>query len=139
MSGAANAAGRPVVAPSPLTRGFWDAARDHRLVVQRCMACAAYRHYPQLRCPACLSADWSWTAVSGFGTVYTFSVSHRAFSPAWADAVPYVVATIELNEGVRMVSDLPPEDTEIVAIGRAAEVFFDNIGDVVLPRFRLVR
>jgi uncharacterized protein len=130
--------GRPMPSPNPLTAGFWDAARRHQLVVQRC-ECGRYRHYPQLLCPDCRSAHWTWARVSGRGTVYTFTVTHRAFHPAWADQLPYAVATVELEEGVRMVSDLPPEDTEDVRIGMPVEVFFDDQESVTLPRFRLVR
>lgn len=129
---------RPLPAPSPLTAGFWAAAARHELVVQRCR-CGRYRHYPQPLCPGCHSGDWSWAPVSGRGTVYSYTITHRAFHPAWADRVPYAVATIELEEGVRMVSDLPPEDTGQVRIGLPAEVFFDEQGPVTLPRFRLVR
>lgn len=124
-------------------QGFWDAAAEHRLVIQRCENCGAHRHYPQARCPECLSGSWSWSEVAGRGTVYTFTITHQAFHPRWAERVPYAVATIELEEGVRMVSDLPPGDEERVAVGAPVEVFFDDTTDddgqpVTLPRFRLV-
>ena len=132
---------RPLPHPTPLTEGFWAAARKHRLVVQRCADCGRFRHYPQPRCPDCVGDDWSWTEVSGRGAVYTWTRSHKAFHPAFADRVPYVVATVELAEGVRMMSDLPPEDTDHVRIGADVEVFFDDLPgtDFTLPRFRLVR
>jgi hypothetical protein len=130
--------GRPLPPPNPLTAGFWEAARRHQLVVQRC-ECGRYRHYPQPLCPHCHSGDWTWAPVSGRGVVYTFTVTHRAFHPAWADRVPYAVATVELDEGIRMVSDLPPQDTGEVRIGMPVEVFFDDTEPVTLPRFRLVR
>ena len=97
------------------------------------------RHYPQYLCPQCRSDAWSWTPIEGRGVVYSFTVTHRAFGAAWADRVPYAVATIELDNGIRMVSDLPADDTDDVAIGAPVEVWFDDAGDVTLPRFRLVR
>lgn len=130
--------GRPLPPPNPLTAGFWDAARRHELVVQRC-ECGRYRHYPQVLCPECRSSQWTWARVSGRGTIYTFTVTHRPFHPAWADKAPYAIATVELEEGVRMVTDLPPEDTGDVRIGLPVEVFFDEYESVTLPRFRLVR
>jgi hypothetical protein len=130
--------GRPLPPPNPLTAGFWEAARRRELVVQRC-GCGQYRHYPQPLCPRCHSGGWTWAPVSGRGVVYTFTVTHRAFHPAWADRVPYAVATVEIEQGIRMVSDLPPEDTAEVRIGMPAEVFFDDTEPVTLPRFRLVR
>jgi uncharacterized OB-fold protein len=135
---------RPLPTPSELTEGFWAAAARGELVVQRCAGCGRLRHYPQPMCPECHSTDWTWTPVSGRGVVYTFTISHQAFHPAWANAVPYVVATIELDEGVRMVADLPADDVDDVAIGRPVEVFFDDVptddgGPFTLPRFRLRR
>ena len=68
-------------------------------------------------------------------------MTHHKFHPEWAGRSPYAVATVELPEGVRMVSDLPPEDTADVAIGAPVEVFFEDLDEagVTLPRFRLVR
>jgi uncharacterized OB-fold protein len=137
-------AARPLPTPSELTQGFWEAAARGELVVQRCDGCGLLRHYPQPMCAACHSTDWTWTPVSGRGVVYTFTVTHQAFHPAWAGAVPYAVATVELEEGVRMVADLPAEDTDDVAIGLPVEVFFDEVptadgGRFTLPRFRLRR
>lgn len=134
--------GRPVPAPSALTAGFWSAARDHRLVVQACAGCGLLRHYPQPMCAACHSTAWEWTPVSGRGSIYTFTVTHQAFHPAWAEHLPYIVATIELEEGVRMVSDLPGCDLESVAIGRPVACWFedhelDDGTTFTFPRFRL--
>lgn len=135
--------GRPLPEPNDLTVGFWAAAREHRLVVQRCDGCGALRHYPQPMCPDCHSLAFSWAPLSGRGTVHTFTVTHQAFHPAWADRVPFAVATIDLEEGVRMVSDLPTGDVDDVAIGRAVECWFeDHLLDdgttFTFPRFRLV-
>lgn len=133
---------RPLPTPTELTAGFWEAATRGELVVQRCDGCGMLRHYPQPMCPSCHRLDWTWTPVSGRGVVYTFTITHQAFHPAWSHAVPYVVATIELDEGLRMVADLPGDDVERVAIGSPVEVFFDDVptvdgGRFTLPRFRL--
>jgi uncharacterized OB-fold protein len=129
----------PLPEPSELTEGFWQAAREHRLVIQRCDDCRRLRHYPQPMCPDCQSARWAWSPVSGRGVIHSYSVTHHAFNPAWVQRLPYVVATIELDEGVRLVSDLPDTDLEAVAIGQPVEVFFDQIDDhLTLPRFRLL-
>jgi uncharacterized OB-fold protein len=137
-----DASSRPLPHPSALTDGYWQAAADRQLVIQRCDDCGLFRHYPQPRCPRCQSPRWTWTPVSCRGHVYTFTVTHQAFHPAWASGVPYAVATVELEEGVRMVTDLPPEDVERVAIGLPVEVFYEDCEDadgrrVTLPRFRL--
>lgn len=125
--------------PTPLSEGFWAAARRHELVVQRCNACGELRHYPRLLCPSCWDRGWSWAPVSGRGTVYSFAVAHRAFHPAWADRVPYAVVTVTLEEGVRMVSDLPDDQRDRVRVGAPVVVEFTDVPgtEVTLPRFRL--
>jgi uncharacterized OB-fold protein len=130
---------RPLPIPSHLTEGFWEAARRHQLVVQRCDACGRLRHYPQYLCPNCYSGLWSWAPVEGTGTVYSYAIAHRAFHPAWSDRVPLAVVTVTLDEGIRMVSDLGPDETARVAIGLPVRVVFDDIdgSDITIPRFRL--
>ena len=128
---------RPLAEPTELSEGFWDAARRHELVAQHCAQCGSYRHYPQLRCPRCLSDHWSWAALSGIGTIYSFTITHQAFHPAWEASTPYAVITVELAEGIRMVSDLPDGDLADVRIGAPVEVFFDDTTNTTLPRFRL--
>lgn len=128
---------RPLPKPTPISAGFWDAAARHELVLQRCHGCRSWRHYPQPMCPGCHSQEWSWERASGRGEIHSFVVAHRAFHSFWADKVPYVIATVELEEGVRMVDDmleLPPEQARI---GLPVEVWFADTADgIVLPKWR---
>src|SRR3954454_19681896 len=93
----------PLPAASAETLPWWEAAREHRLVAQRCSACGQLRHPPGPICPSCGSTESEWQELSGHGEVYTFTVVHQQFVPA---DVPYVVIAVELAEGVRMVSNL---------------------------------
>jgi uncharacterized OB-fold protein len=126
-----------MTAMSALAQGFWAAAAELRLVVQRCDSCGTLRHYPQELCARCLSADWSWTELSGRGAVYTYTVTHQAFHPDWNGRVPYAVVTVELEEGVRMVTDMHGDDLERLRIGAPVEVHFSpGLDGVIRPRFR---
>jgi len=90
-------------------------------------------------CPACHSSDFDWTPVSGRGRIHSYTVAHRAFHPAWKDHVPYVLATVELDEGIRMMCDLLDVDPEKVAIDQRVEVYFQEMsGQGMMPRFRVV-
>lgn len=130
---------RPPIPKTEISQGFWDAIAEGRLAIQRCTACGLLRHYPQLRCPACHAPESDWQTVSGRGHVHSYTVSHRAFHPAWKDHVPYVIATIELDEGVRMVCDLLDADPETIAIGQAVEVRFEDLsGQGPVPRFEVI-
>jgi uncharacterized OB-fold protein len=129
----------PSPAASRESLPWWEAAAEHRLVVQACGACGVTRHPPGPRCPACRSADVTWQEVSGRGRVYTYSVVHQAFVPSLAAVVPYVVAAVELDDGggVRIVSDVVDVDPAAVRIDMEVEVVWDDLAPgLSLPRFR---
>jgi uncharacterized protein len=116
---------------------FWDALRRHELLVHQCAACGRLRFIPSELCPACHSSDAVWTAVSGRGTVYTFTVVHRAPTPVYQADAPYAIAYVELDEGPRVPArlvDVAPEDVEV---GMPVTVVFDDVDDeLTLYRFR---
>ena len=128
----------PLPKPDRDSAVYWDAARRHELVLQRCNSCHRFRFYPRSVCPHCLSDEFEWQTASGRGHIYSFTVIHRSPSPAFRDRVPYVLALVELEEGVRMMTNIVGCDPEAVAIGEAVEVTFDDVTDeVTLPKFRL--
>ena len=84
---------------------FWfEAAREHRLVVQRCAACATLRHPPGPCCPECGALEWDTVEASGHGHVHTFVVNHHPPHPAFD--TPYIVAVVELAESTRLITNL---------------------------------
>lgn len=125
--------------PPPVTldtAGFWEHAREHRLVVQRCAACGAFQHPPRPVCHRCRESRLEWAPVGGRGRVYSYTVVHRAFIPQLAEHVPYVVAAIELPDaaGTRIVSNVvetPPED---VTIGMEVELVWDDYPELSVPQ-----
>ncbi|MGH2945821.1 MAG: Zn-ribbon domain-containing OB-fold protein [Solirubrobacteraceae bacterium] len=123
--------------PSKLGEGHWAAAREGRLALQRCNACSRHFHYPSAICEHCLSRDIGWADVSGLGTVESFSVVHRAFSPDFADDVPYVVALVKLDEDVNLLTWVVGTAPEDVRIGMRVEATFERVSDEIwLHRFR---
>jgi uncharacterized OB-fold protein len=130
---------RPKPQSTEYSEGFWEGVRRGELVVQRCTDCECLRHYPQPMCADCHGTAFDWAPVSGLGAIYSYTVSHSAFHPAWKDHVPYVLATIELDEGIRMITDLLGVDPESIAIGQRVEVYFESMpGQGPVPRFRRV-
>ena len=126
----------PAPSPSEVTQFFWDAAREHKLMIQRCDACERYIHWPRLRCPLCQSDRLSPTQVSGKGSIYSFCVVHHAFHPAFT--VPYSLAIIELDEqrGLRMVTNIVDCPHEALSVGMPVEVTFEDREGYALPQFR---
>ena len=122
---------------SELTRPFWEAARDHELVIQHCGACGRPFFPPRAHCPGCGSAALSWRPVSGKGTVYSYTVAHRPPHPVFADQCPLTIAIVELEEGPRMMSNVIGCDPADVEVGMAVRVAFEPIddSDIVLPVF----
>ena len=102
------------------TQPFWDAAREGRLLIKRCNGCSRAFFYPRAACPRCWSTDTSWIDASGRGTVYTFTVIHQNDVPPFKDRVPYTVAIIDLEEGVRMTANVEGD----VACGMGVSVAF---------------
>ncbi|MDN4172152.1 OB-fold domain-containing protein [Nocardioides sp. SOB77] len=124
--------------PRPATNrdnAFWfDAAREHRLVIQRCTGCGTLRHPPGPMCPQCRSLAWDTVTASGRATLYSWVVAHHPRHPAFDS--PYVVVVVDLAEGTRLISnvvDLAPEDLEV---GMPLELrWLDADPDLTLPVF----
>ena len=129
---------KPIPIPDEASRPFYEGAREHRLMLQRCSACGTW-HWPVIsRCPACLSTDVSWAQASGKGTLYTFALMHQILHPGFASEVPYNVAEIDLEEGVRMSSNIIGCSNDDLRIGMPLEVTFEDITDEIsLPKFKL--
>ena len=119
------------------TKGYWEAARNHQLVLQRCLGCKAFRHYPTPMCPECHSLEFEWVPSSGRGTVYTYAIVNQVLHPFWTDKVPYNVVLVELEEGIRIVSNLVDCPNESIHIGMPVTVVFEPLSaEITLPRFR---
>ncbi len=118
------------------TRGYWEALRKHQLAIQRCLECKAFRHHPRPMCPECHSLRFEWAPVSGRGTVYTYAIVTQRLHPHWKDEVPYNVVLVELEEGVRIVSNLVGCPNESIRIGMPVKVRFEDVTDEIsLPLF----
>jgi uncharacterized protein len=115
---------------------FFEAAKGGKLLVQTCTACGEYQFYPRKICIHCGSSDVAWAEASGRGSVHTYTVIHQQGMPGWRDEVPYVAAVIDLDEGVRMTSNVVDVDPADVRVGMPVEVTFVDEGAYVLPRFR---
>lgn len=87
----------------PLLARFREALSAGRLDLPRCTACGALVWYPRARCPHCMSGQLAWEALSGTGTVYSYTVNHRG-QGRYAGADPFVIAYVELAEGPRVLA-----------------------------------
>jgi uncharacterized OB-fold protein len=120
------------------TAPYWEAARAGKLVIQRCRACNHTQFYPRAFCTECLSDEIEWTAASGLGKIYSFTVCRIAASPAFESKLPLAVVMIDLDEGVRMLANIVGSDIGRIAIGARVAVCFERVDETcTLPQFKL--
>jgi uncharacterized protein len=127
---------------SPDSEFFWTGLRENKLLIQRCKGCQELRQPARPMCPMCTSLEWDTVESTGRGTVYSYVMPQHPPMPMME--YPYIVALVELDEGVRLASNLceiaPPD----VEVGMPVEVFyqtFDTLDgdDLTLHQFRPAR
>lgn len=113
---------------------YWEGLTEQKLMLQKCDGCGLIRHYPRPMCPTCHSMDTSWVQASGKGVVYSWTITHQTSIPAFKERVPYVLATVDLNEGVRMLAPLVSVDPKRMRPGMLVNVGFETLADsTVIP------
>ncbi len=139
MTTEASAEGRVLPYPNSATRPFWEATARGELVVQWCPHCERAQFHPGPLCRTC-GGEPEWKTCTGRGTVYTYSIVRQSHSRPFRDLVPYVVAMIDLDEGVRMMTNIVDCPVDEVRIGMPVEVVFaEAVDDIALPFWRPVR
>jgi len=120
---------KPVPYPSIETQFFWDKVNEDELWVQRCIDCGGKPYfYPRFFCPTCLGTNVEWFKTSGKGKLHTYMINHRA-PPAFADEAPYAIAVVELDEGVKMMTNIHGIEImpENLVLDMPLEVTFEEI------------
>ncbi len=125
--------------PAPRSTGdsavYWDAVARHELVAQCCDECGRLRHPPRPMCPRCHSLDWHEQRLAGAGTLYSYAVLHHPQSPQFD--YPVLAALVDLDEGVRVVTNLIGIEPSEVRIGMRVSVEFEpTIDGGAVPVFR---
>jgi uncharacterized protein len=123
---------RPSVTPD---NAFWfDGARAHALLIQRCTSCGTLRHPPLPACGVCQSLEWDTIEASGRGTLYSFVVVHHPQAESFDYPLP--VGLVELEEGTRVVANLDGIAPGELRIGLSVvATFVDFDADLSLPVF----
>ncbi len=110
-----------------LTAPFWEAAKRHELVCQRCRQCASWIFYPREQCPTCFSTDLEWAAVSGKGRVFAFTIVYQPANSAFEPDAPYAYAIVQLDEGVRMPTNIVDCELDSIRVDMPVSVVFDDV------------
>lgn len=129
MSQQANVPSRPRPRIDEESRPWWEALGRRELCLQRCLECGALRWYPRALCPECLCDRTQWVRASGRGKVYSLTTVHQNQAAGFAGATPYLLAYVELEEGVRILTNVVNCRPEEVTIGASVEAVFQDIGN----------
>lgn len=128
--------------PTPVRDGdsttYWAGVDHNELKIQKCQSCEQHIFYPRSICPHCFSEQIEWVTASGYGRIYSYTVVHRSYGP-FSEQTPFVVAVVELDEGVRMLTHVKgPRDA--VVIDAPVRVTFEQVEEnLKLPFFEIVR
>lgn len=135
---------RPIPVPTEITQPYWDGAKQHKLMIQRCKRCGTYYHLPIASCPKCAGnqeAKLIFEEVSGKGLIFTHTLIRDSRMKGFEDIMPYPVVLVELVEQPRLIhyGNMPTTKIEDIRIGLPVEVMFIEIGDgFTLPDFQIV-
>ena len=124
--------------PTATSEPYWQGCAEGELRVQYCLGCEQYQFYPRIVCSKCGATALEWRPASGEGRIASFTVVRRGVSAAYE--APYVVALIDLEEGVRMMSQVAmanPDDAGLKVGARVRVAFADWSGEVTVPVFEL--
>lgn len=121
---------------SPQDQPFWDSVKRRQAELQRCGECHRFRFIPSEIC-SCGSRDFTWTPIAGTGRVYTFTVVHRAPTPAYQALAPYAIVHVTLDEGPRLISTVVGCEPHDVKIGMPVELVYQDVTpELTLYRFK---
>jgi uncharacterized OB-fold protein len=126
---------RPPPRPTTDSACYWDAVARGELVAQECGACGALRHPPRPMCPHCHSLEWNEHRLRGTGTIYSYAVLHHPQNVHFE--YPVLAVLVDLDEGVRIVSNLVGVEPDAIRIGaRVRAEFVATDAEGAVPVFR---
>lgn len=131
---------RPLPVADPDSAPFWEGCRAGELRAQRCASCGGWRWPPAGVCPHCRARGGIWTPLAGGGTVTSYAIVHRASHPAFAEAVPYAIVFVALDEApddLLLLSNLTACPPDRARVGLRVRVAFEPLADGgAIPLFR---
>lgn len=127
---------KPIPEPTQESKPYWDGLNEDRLLLQMCGNCGKMRHYPRPLCDACYSFEVKWIEAKGTGKVHSWTITHHAFHPGFKAELPYVLVTVDLDEGVRVQAPLRGVEASDLRIGLPVRVVFEIAKEgLTLPAF----
>lgn len=136
-----SAAQKAIPVPDDRTQPYWDAAKEHRFVLQRCLGCSLWSSQPRPICPRCHGSDFEWAEPSGKGKIHSYTIVHQTTATGFQDEVPYVIVHVEIDEeptcyvSTNLLVD--PSEYDNLDINLPVEVTFEERPEITVPQFKL--
>ncbi len=130
---------KPVPETQPWSEKFWEGTKQGKLLIQVCKDCKTNIFYPRKFCPECWSGNLDWKEASGKARIFTFSTAYSMVEPKFMDELPYTIAYVDLDEGIRMMTRIVECDPKDIKFDMKVEVVFHEREGFFLPYFRPVK
>lgn len=117
-----------------IAKPFHEGLARDQLLIPWCKVCGKPHFYPRSACPHCWAEEYDWRPVAGTGVVHSYTIVRANPPTAFVLALPYCIAIIDLDEGVRILSNVVGDGK--LAIGDKVRVEFASRGDARLPLFK---
>lgn len=126
---------QPAPLVTPVTQPFFEAAQRDELILPCCPR-DGFFFYPRECCPDCLKTDWQWQPAERTGTVYSFTIDRVGFEPGLRSQVPFAIAVVDLDAGVRLIGRIAGDHCDNISVGSRVEVCFEQIDEHVSICFK---
>ena len=128
---------KPLPLITKLSKPFYDACKEKRLIYQLCTDCEQVIFFPKFLCPNCMSRNLEWKDSKGKGKILTYTVTYDYGPQEFMQDGPYALALIDLDEGYRMMSNIVDCEFDDIHCDMPVEVVFDPVTpEITLPKFR---
>lgn len=118
---------KPLPTVNNLNSPFWNAAKEKTIKMQFCSNCGHFRYPIAPACPKCISTNFTWGEVGKTGEIWSFSIFHKNYFEGFEEEIPYNVAVIKLDNGVKLISNIVGINNEDLKIGTRVEAYFEDV------------
>jgi len=120
---------KPIPVKQPWTEEFWKGTKEHKFLIQHCDDCDINIFYPRKFCPECWGSNFGWIEASGKGKLHTHTVTHHGVEQRFAGDLPFVLALVDMDEGVRVMTRIVNCEHEDLKCDMPVEIVWEDITD----------